>query len=60
MQEPSPDFSPKERADGWRCARSSVDRIAQRAGLKRVYLGATDKSGIVRYFREEVGRYELQ
>lgn len=53
----SPFLSPKELAERWRCARSSVDRIARRAGLGRVYLGG-GRRGMVRYIREEVERYE--
>jgi hypothetical protein len=55
--EPSPYFSPKELATRWRCARSSVDRFAQRAGLTRVCLG-TGRNGTVRYLREEVLAFE--
>lgn len=54
---PPPFFSPKELAERWRCSRSSVDRIAERAGLKRLYLGV-GRRGMVRYIREEVERYE--
>ncbi len=54
---PSPYLSPKELAERWRCARSSVDRIALRAGLRRVYLGGGIR-GMVRYLREEVEQYE--
>lgn len=53
----SPYLSPKELAARWRCARSSVDRITRRAGIRRVYLGS-GRTGIVRYLREEVERYE--
>lgn len=55
--EPSPYLSPKELAARWRCSRSSVDRIAQRAGLSRLFLGE-GRNGIVRYIREEVEAYE--
>ncbi len=54
---PPPYLSPKELAERWRCARSSVDRIAQRAGLRRVCLGG-GKRGMVRYLREEVESFE--
>ncbi len=50
-------LSPRELAERWRCARSSVDRIARRAGLRRVCLGGGVR-GMVRYLREEVERYE--
>ncbi|HEY6874253.1 MAG TPA: hypothetical protein VI298_16125 [Geobacteraceae bacterium] len=53
----SPYISPKELAKRWRCARSSVDRIADRARLKKMFLGE-GKNGIVRYLRKEVEEYE--
>ncbi|MFA9477744.1 hypothetical protein ACERK3_05485 [Phycisphaerales bacterium AB-hyl4] len=52
-----PYLSPNELAERWRCSRSSVDRIAQRAGLSRTFLGE-GKNGIVRYMRKEVEAYE--
>lgn len=52
-----PYFSPKELAARWRCSRSSVDRIAQRANLTRVCLGG-GRNGIVRYLKKEVEAYE--
>lgn len=55
--EASPFVSPKELAQRWRCSRSSVDRIARRAGLHRVCLGDGSR-GMVRFLREEVERYE--
>ena len=56
-KEPAPFFSPKELAERWRCARSSVDRITRRAGLRRVLLGEGCR-GMVRYLRKEVEHYE--
>ena len=53
----NPFVSPKELAERWRCARSSVDRIVRRAGLTRVCLGE-GKNGIVRFIRKEVEEYE--
>jgi len=53
----SPFVAPKELAERWRCSRSSVDRIAERAGLNRLYL-SVGRRGMVRYIREEVERYE--
>lgn len=50
-------ISPKELAVRWACSRSSVDRIARRAGLTRLCLGE-GKNGIVRYLRKEVIAYE--
>ena len=52
-----PYVSPKELAKRWRCSRSSVDRIARRARLKRVCLGK-GANGMVRYLRKEVIAYE--
>lgn len=49
----SPYLSPKELSHRWRCSRSSVDRIARRAGLTRLHLGKGQK-GIVRYLLSEV------
>ena len=53
----TPYISPKELAERWQCSRSSVDRIARRARLKRVCLGK-GVNGIVRYLRKEVIAYE--
>lgn len=53
----SPLMAPREVAERWRCSRSSVDRVAQRAGLRRVCLG-TGQRGMVRYLRDEVLRFE--
>lgn len=50
-------IAPKELARRWQCSRSSVDRIAKRAGLARVFLGE-GRNGIVRYLRSEVEAYE--
>jgi len=52
-------FSPRELARRWACSRSSVDRIARRAGLRRLCLGC-GKNGIVRYLRKEVIAYEQE
>lgn len=56
-REPGPYVSPNELAERWSCSRSSVDRIARRAGLSRLYLG-DGKNSIVRYVRKEVEAYE--
>ncbi len=56
--EPSPYISPRELAERWRCSRSSVMRIVERAGLARVYLGK-GRNGVVRLLRKEVEAYEL-
>jgi predicted DNA-binding transcriptional regulator AlpA len=52
-----PYISPKELAERWQCSRSSVDRIARRAGLRRLCIGE-GKNGSVRYLRKEVTTYE--
>lgn len=49
----SPFITPGELARRWRCSRSSVDRIARRAGLRRLLLGE-GKNGLVRYLTKEV------
>ena len=54
---PGPYVSPRELAARWACSRSSVDRIARRAGLTRVCLGA-GRNGMVRHIRKEVEAYE--
>lgn len=53
----SPFISPRELAARWKCARSSVDRIARRNKFTRQLLGE-GRNGMVRYIREEVERYE--
>ena len=55
----SPYLSPKELQERWRCSRSSVDRIARRAGLTRLCLGE-GRNGIVRYSRKEVEAFETK
>lgn len=50
-------ISPKELADRWRVSRSSVDRIARRAGLTRVCLGE-GRNGVIRYYFKEVIQFE--
>lgn len=57
VAEPSPYMSPKELAARWCCSRSSVDRIARRAGLTRVCVGE-GTNGMIRYLRKEVEVYE--
>jgi hypothetical protein len=50
-------FSPKELALRWKCSRSSVDRVARRAGISCVLLGE-GRNGIVRYVGKDVIAYE--
>ena len=50
-------FSPKELANRWQVSRSSVSRIAKRAGFNIFYPG-DGKNSSVRHPREEVIAYE--
>ena len=50
-------ISPKELSARWRCSRSSVDRIARRAGLTRLCLGV-GQNGIVRFVLKEIEAFE--
>jgi hypothetical protein len=50
-------MSPNELKRRWCCSRTSVDRIARRAGLTRLCLGV-GRNGMVRYIRKEVEAYE--
>jgi hypothetical protein len=50
-------MSPRQLGKRWECSRSSVHRIARRAGFTRVCLG-DGKNGMVRYLRKEVEAYE--
>ena len=51
--------SPRELAHWWQCSRSSVNRVARRAGLKRFVFG-TGRNGMIRYRRKEVVEYETK
>ena len=53
----SPYISPRELAQRWQCSRSSVDRIARKAGFTKTFLGE-GPNGLVRYMRKEVLAYE--
>ena len=55
----TPYISVKELSERWQCARSSVDRVARRAGIKRLYLGE-GRNGMVRFIRKEVEAYEME
>lgn len=50
-------ISPKSLAMRWQCSRSSIDRIARRAGLTRYFFGH-GRNGMIRYLRKEVENYE--
>ena len=49
--------SSRELSQRWQCSRSSVGRVARRAGLKR-YVFGTGRNGMIRYRRKEVIEYE--
>lgn len=51
--------APKDLALRWSCSRSTVDRIARRAGFSRVLLGS-GKNGLLRYRFTEVEAYEQE
>ena len=51
--------SPRALSQRWQCSRSSVDRVARRAGLKR-YIFGSGRNGMVRYLRGEVIDYEAK
>ena len=53
----SPYITPGELALRWQCSRSSVDRIARRAGMTRLCLGE-GRNGSIRYLRKEVLAFE--
>ena len=50
-------LSPRDLAERWRCSRTSAQRIADRVGFSKVFLGE-GKHGIVRYVRSEIEEYE--
>jgi hypothetical protein len=50
-------ISPKNLAERWQCSRSSVDRYATQAGLRKLILG-TGKNACVRYFLDDVESFE--
>jgi hypothetical protein len=53
----SPYVSPKQLTQRWQLARSTVDRIARRAGFRKLALG-TGRNGAVRYLLDDVLAYE--
>lgn len=55
--EQSPYMSANEIAKRWNCHRSSVCRVAKRAGFTSLYLGE-GKSGMRRFIRREVETFE--
>lgn len=58
-QNEDPYITPNELSKRWKVSRSSVDRMARRAGFTCLCLGE-GKNGTVRYLREEVIAHEQQ
>lgn len=57
LNSPQEYISPKELAKRWSCSRSSVDRYARNAGVRRLVLGAGANSS-VRYLWSDVLEFE--
>lgn len=49
--------SPRRLAERWDCSRTTAQRIANRAGITRVFLGE-GRNGTVRYRLDEIEAYE--
>ncbi len=49
--------SPRWLAERWDCSRTTAQRIADRAGITKVYLGE-GRNGTVRYRLDEIEAYE--
>ena len=52
-------LSPRQLAIRWDCSRTTAQRIADRAGISKYFLGE-GKNGMVRYPLKEVEAYETQ
>jgi hypothetical protein len=52
-------ISSRELAERWRCSRASVQRVCQRAGLKKLLLGH-GRNGMVRYLTTEILELETR
>ena len=50
-------ISPRQLADRWDCSRTTAQRIADRVGFARYFLGE-GKNGMVRYRLDDVEAYE--
>lgn len=50
-------LSPAELAKRWKVSRSTAQRIVQREGLTRIYLG-TGRNGTIRYPLNEIRAFE--
>jgi len=57
QDEPPPFMTARQLMRRWNCSRSSVARIAARAGIRRCFLGE-GRNGMVRYHRGDVERFE--
>jgi len=51
-------ISPRQLAIRWDCSRTSAQRIVDRAGISKYYLGE-GKNGLVRYSIKEIQAYEI-
>lgn len=49
--------SPKELAERWCCSRTTAQRIAERAGVAKYFLGE-GRNGMVRYALTDIEAYE--
>ncbi len=49
--------APRRLAERWDCSRTTAQRIADRAGITKVYLGE-GRNGTVRYRLDEIQAYE--
>lgn len=49
--------SPRQLAERWNCSRTAAQRIADRAGIAKYYLGE-GRNGMVRYAVADIEAYE--
>lgn len=50
-------LSPRQLAERWNCSRTSAQRIADRAGFSKFFLGV-GKNGMLRYALDEIEAFE--
>jgi hypothetical protein len=51
-------LSPQQLAERWNCSRTSAQRIADRAGMSKYFLGE-GRNGMLRYALDEIEKYEV-
>lgn len=51
-------LSPRQLAMRWDCSRTTAQRIADRVGIPKYYLGE-GKNGLVRYAMQDIESYEV-